>query len=52
MFPEDGHYAARVDMAPPAGNPALAALKLMPVDYDFIERESRKIKDRFNDIFQ
>lgn len=52
MFPEDGHYAARVDMMPPAGNPALASLKLMPVDYDFIERETRKIKDRFNDIFQ
>ncbi|MBM3597475.1 MAG: extracellular solute-binding protein [Alphaproteobacteria bacterium] len=52
MFPEDGHYAARVDMKPPEGNPALASLKLMPVDYDFIERETRRIKDRFNEIFQ
>lgn len=52
MFPEDGHYAARTDMPPPAGNPALASLPLIPVDYDFIERESKKIKDRFNEIFQ
>jgi iron(III) transport system substrate-binding protein len=52
MFPEDGHYAARTDMPPPAGNPALATLKLMPVDYDLIERDTRKIKDRFNEIFQ
>lgn len=52
MFPADGHYAARTDMPPPAGNPELGKLKLMPVDYDYIERESRKLKDRFNEIFQ
>lgn len=52
MFPEDGHYAARVDMPPPAGNPELKTLKLMPVDYDAIERDSRTLKDRFNEIFQ
>jgi iron(III) transport system substrate-binding protein len=52
MFPEDGHYAARIDMPPPAGNPELAKLKLMPVDYDAIERDSRALKDRFNEIFQ
>jgi iron(III) transport system substrate-binding protein len=52
MFPADGHYAARTDMPPPAGNPALSALSLIAVDYDFIERESKKIKDRFNEIFQ
>lgn len=52
MFPEDGHYAARVDMKPPAGSPALRELKLIAVDYDYIERDSKKIKDRFNEIFQ
>lgn len=52
MFPEDGHYAARLDMPPPPGNPDLAKLKLMPVDYDAIERDSRALKDRFNEIFQ
>jgi iron(III) transport system substrate-binding protein len=52
MFPEDGHYAARIDMKPPEGSPALSSLKLIAVDYDYIERESKKIKDRFNEIFQ
>ncbi len=52
MFPAEGHYAARVDMKPPAGNPPLAGLKLIPVDYDEIQREEAKVKDHFNDIFQ
>jgi iron(III) transport system substrate-binding protein len=52
MFPADGHYAARVDMPPPDGNPPLATLKLINVDYDYIAREEPKIKDRFNEIFQ
>ncbi len=52
MFPQDGHYAARVDMPAPAGNPALASLKLLKVDYAEIQREEAKVKDHFNDIFQ
>ena len=52
MFPEDGHYAARVDMAPPAGNPPLGSLKLITVNYDEIERVEAKVKERFNEIFQ
>jgi hypothetical protein len=52
MFPADGIYAARSDMPPPPGNPALGSLGLIAIDYDFIERDSKKIKDRFNEIFQ
>jgi iron(III) transport system substrate-binding protein len=52
MLPEDGHYAARIDMPPPAGNPPLGTLKLIAVDYDYIERETPKIKNRFSEIFQ
>ncbi len=52
MFPEDGLYAARSDIAPPEGNPQLSSLKLLAVDYDYIEKESKRIKDRFNEIFQ
>jgi iron(III) transport system substrate-binding protein len=52
MFPGDGHYAARLDMPPPAGNPPLSSLKLITVDYDYIAREEPQIKDRFNEIFQ
>jgi iron(III) transport system substrate-binding protein len=52
MFPADGHYAARVDMPPPQGNPPLATLKLISVDYDQVQRDEAKVKDTFNDIFQ
>ncbi len=52
MFPADGHYAARVDVPPPAGNPPLGSLKLITVNYDEIERGEAKVKERFNEIFQ
>ena len=40
LFPEDGGYAARVDIDPPAGNPDVGKLKAMPVDYDEVEKET------------
>jgi len=52
IFPADGGFAARADIAAPAGAPALASLKILPVDYDYIERETQRIKRRFNEIFQ
>ena len=52
MFPGEGIYAARIDVSPPPGNPELGGLKLIAVDYDYIERESKSIKERFNEIFQ
>ena len=52
LFPEEGLYAARTDVAPPAGNPPLGQIKLIPVDYDYIEKESKNLKTRFNEIYQ
>jgi iron(III) transport system substrate-binding protein len=52
LFPGEGIYAARADIAPPSGSPALSAIKLMPVDYERIEKEAKSLKDRFNEIFQ
>jgi iron(III) transport system substrate-binding protein len=52
IFPADGGFAARTDIAAPAGSPALTSLKILPVDYDYIERETQRIKRRFNEIFQ
>jgi iron(III) transport system substrate-binding protein len=52
LFPEEGIYAARVDVPPPPGNPPLGQVKLWPIDYDAIEKESKALKDRFNEIFQ
>ena len=51
-FPAEGIYAARLDVAPPPGNPKLADLALMPVDYAQIEKNTDTIKSRFNEIFQ
>ena len=52
IFPEDGGYAARTDVAPPAGSPDLGTLKVIPVDYALIEKQSGAIKKKFNEIFQ
>ncbi len=52
MFPDEGIYGARSDIRPPEGNPPLGELTLLPVDYDYIEKESATIKTRFSEIFQ
>jgi iron(III) transport system substrate-binding protein len=52
MFPADGGFAARSDIAAPAGSPPLSSLKILPVDYDYTEKEAPRIKKRFNEIFQ
>jgi iron(III) transport system substrate-binding protein len=52
IFPADGGYAARADIAPPAGSPAVADIKILPVDYGYLEAQSPAIKKKFNEIFQ
>jgi iron(III) transport system substrate-binding protein len=52
IFPEDGGYAASIDVAPPAGNPDLKSLNILPVDYAELEKESADIKNKFNEVFQ
>jgi iron(III) transport system substrate-binding protein len=52
MFPADGGFSARSDIAAPAGSPPLSSLKILPVDYDYTEKESPRIKKKFNEIFQ
>jgi iron(III) transport system substrate-binding protein len=52
LFPADGGYAARKDMPPPADGIALDKIKIIPVDYDYVEKEAVRVKKRFNEIFQ
>jgi hypothetical protein len=52
LFPGEGIYAARSDVEPPPGSPPLGQIKLMPVDYDQVEREGKALKTRFNEIYQ
>jgi iron(III) transport system substrate-binding protein len=52
MIAESGIHSARVDIAPPAGQPALDAVSHIPVDLDYIEQHGRDLKAKFNEIFQ
>jgi iron(III) transport system substrate-binding protein len=52
LFPEAGGYSARTDIAAPKDSPDMKSIKINPVDYDFIEKESTRIKKRFTEIFQ
>jgi iron(III) transport system substrate-binding protein len=52
IFPADGGYAARKDIPPPADAVALDKIKIIPVDYDYVEKESARIKKKFNEVFQ
>jgi iron(III) transport system substrate-binding protein len=52
IFPADGGYSVRIDIAPPQGSPDLKSLKILNVDNDYIEKETGRIKRRFNEIFQ
>ena len=52
LFPQEHLYSARVDVAGPEGNPPLSAIKIHPVDYEYIEAESARIKKRFSEVLQ
>ena len=52
LFPTEGIYAARSDVEPPPGNPPLGKIKLMPVDYDQIEKDATALKKKFAEIYQ
>jgi len=52
LFPADGGYAARIDVEAPEGSPKVQEIKILPVDYAYIEKESARIKRKFNEIFQ
>ena len=52
IFPADGGYSSRVDIAAPQGSPDLKSLKIIAVDDDYIEKETARIKRHFNEIFQ
>jgi iron(III) transport system substrate-binding protein len=52
IFPADGGYSARSDIAAPLGSPDLDKLEIIAVDDEYIEKETSRIKRRFNEIFQ
>jgi iron(III) transport system substrate-binding protein len=52
LFPAGGSYGARVDLDPPPGNPKLGDVKVMPIDYAQVEKDSPAVKKKFAEIFQ
>ena len=52
LLPSEGIYAGRSDVEPPQGNPPLAKIKLIPVDYEQVEKDAKSLKTRFNEIYQ
>lgn len=52
LFPADGAYSARIDIAPPAGAPPVKDIKLIAVDYEFLRTQGPVVKKKFNEIFQ
>jgi len=49
---DSGIHSSRIDMPPPAGQPALKDVSFIPVDLDYIEDKGRELKARFSEIFQ
>jgi hypothetical protein len=52
QFTSTGTYSPRTDIAAPKTYPELKALKIIAVDYDAAERESKKTKDMFAETFK
>jgi iron(III) transport system substrate-binding protein len=52
LFPQEHLYSARTDVAGPDGSPPLSEIKVRPIDYDYIEAESTRIKKKFSEVLQ
>jgi iron(III) transport system substrate-binding protein len=51
-FAEEGRLSPRADVAPPEGLPRLDQIEPFPVDYDYVEKNTRQLKAKFAEIFQ
>lgn len=51
LYLDEGLYGARGDAPAPEGNPPLDKIKLVPIDYDYVEKNSEQIKEKFSEIF-
>jgi iron(III) transport system substrate-binding protein len=52
MFPSEFLYSARTDIAGPPGYPPLSEIKIRAVDYEYIEKDTPRIKKRFAEAMQ
>jgi iron(III) transport system substrate-binding protein len=52
IIADNAIHSSRIDIAPPEGQPALSAVKFVPIDLDHIEKNAKELKTKFNEIFQ
>jgi iron(III) transport system substrate-binding protein len=52
IIAENAIHSSRIDIAPPQGQPGLSEVKFIPIDVDYIEKNGKDLKARFNEIFQ
>lgn len=51
LLVEGGKYSSRTDLDPPEGNPPLAELKLLVLDYSEYQANRTEILERMSDVF-
>jgi iron(III) transport system substrate-binding protein len=51
IIADNAIHSSRLDIPPPKGQPALSAVKFIPIDLDHIEKNARDLKGRFSTIF-
>jgi iron(III) transport system substrate-binding protein len=51
LWPESGIYAARTDVAPPEGSPKVGDIKVIPMDFPYIQSVSAQVKKKFAEVF-
>jgi iron(III) transport system substrate-binding protein len=51
LWPESGIYAARVDVEPPEGSPKIGDIKVIPMDFGYIQSVTPAVKRKFSEIF-
>jgi iron(III) transport system substrate-binding protein len=51
LWPESGIYAARTDVEPPADSPPIKDIKIIPMDYAYIQSVTGQVKKKFSEIF-
>ena len=51
LWPPEGIYAARADVEPPAGSPSIDSVKVIPMDFAYIQRATPAVKKKFQEIF-
>ena len=51
LWPQNGIYAARSDVATPDGSPRISDATLIPMDFGLLQAQSAMIKKKFAEIF-